>query len=127
MREYVDSDVLIWHLRGSDEAASYLKSLRADPARSLCLGALQRAEIVFFARREELRSTFLLLSLFETVPVDAGIVDLGGELYRTWHPSHGIDVADALLAATALKTGGRIHTLNRRHFPMEDLLVMQAW
>jgi predicted nucleic acid-binding protein len=127
VREYVDSDILIWHLRGSEAAASYLKALRSDPGRMLCLGALQRAEIVFFARRDELRPTLLLLSLFETVPVDAGVVDLGAELYRSWNPSQGIDVADALLAATAMRTGGRIHTLNRKHFPMKDLLVEQAW
>jgi predicted nucleic acid-binding protein len=127
MREYLDSDVLIWHLRGHAGARALLKSLRTDANRMLCLGALQRAEIVFFARAEELHSTLLLLSLFETVPVDAGVVDLGGELYRAWHPSHGIDVADALLAATVMKTGGRIHTLNRKHFPMPDLLVQQAW
>jgi hypothetical protein len=69
----------------------------------------------------------LLISLFETIPVDAGIVDLGGELFRSWHPSHGIDVADALLAATVMKTGGKITTLNRKHFPMPDLVVEQAW
>jgi len=127
MRVYLDSDVLIWHLRGHTKARTLLKSLRADPGRQLCLGALQRAEIVFFARPAELPHTMLLISLFETIPVDAGIVDLGGELFRSWHPSHGIDVADALLAATVMKTGGKITTLNRKHFPMPDLVVEQAW
>ncbi len=127
MRTYLDSDILIWHLRGDERARALLRLLRADPGRQLCLGALQRAEVVFFAKEAELSATRLLLSLFETVPVDAGIVDLGGELYRSWNPSHGVDVADALLAATVMKTGGKIHTLNVKHFPMPDLLVERAW
>jgi predicted nucleic acid-binding protein len=48
-------------------------------------------------------------------------------LYRQWHPSHGIDVNDAFLAATAMKTGGKIVTLNVKHFPMTDLVVEKAW
>ena len=72
--------------------------------------ALQRAEVVFFAKEAELPATRLLLSLFEAVPVDTGIVDLGGELYRSGNLSHGVDVTDALLAATVMKTGGKIHT-----------------
>ena len=127
MRAYLDSDVLIWHLRGDERARSLLRSLRADPGQDLFVGALQRAEVIFFAKEEELWATRLLLSLFETVPVDAAIVDLGGELYRAWNPSHGVDVADALLAATVMTTGGKIHTLNVRHFPMPDLLVERAW
>jgi hypothetical protein len=82
---------------------------------------------MFFATPAEVPATGLLMSLFETVPVDAGVMDLGGELYRSWHPSHGLDAADALLAAFALITGGKIHTLNVKHFPMPDLVVEQGW
>jgi predicted nucleic acid-binding protein len=123
----VDSAILIWHLRGDARARALLKSLRIDSAWMLCVGALQRAEVLFFARQEEVASTRMLLSLFETVPVDAAIVDLASELFRSWHASHGIDVADALLAATAMITGGKIYTLNIKHFPMPDLLVQRAW
>ena len=123
----MDSDILIWHLRGDERARSLLKSLRTDSAQMLCLGALQRAEVLFFAKQGEVRSTRMLLSLFDTVPVDAAVVDLASELFRSWHPSHGFDVADALLAATVMITGGKIYTLNSKHFPMPDLLVEQAW
>jgi predicted nucleic acid-binding protein len=123
----VDSDILIWHLRGDERARVLLKSLRTDPAWMLCVGALQRAEVLFFAKEGEVHSTRTFLSLFETVAVDAAVVDLASELFRSWHPSHGIDVADALLAATAMITGGKIYTLNSKHFPMPDLLVQRAW
>jgi hypothetical protein len=126
MRAYIDSDILIWHLRRERRALGFLRSMR-DPQNTLCLGALQRAEIVFFMKPHERMDTLLLLSLFETASIDAGIVDLGGELYREFHPAHGIDIADALLAATVLKTGGKIYTLNTKHFPMRDLIIERAW
>jgi predicted nucleic acid-binding protein len=127
MKAYIDSDILIWHLRREREALEFLRGMQKDPRNILSLGALQRAEIVFFMKPNERKDTLLLLSLFETASIDAGIVDLGGELYREFHPAHGIDIADAVLAATVMKTGGKIYTLNTKHFPMRDLIVERGW
>jgi predicted nucleic acid-binding protein len=127
MRIYVDSDVLIWHLRGQKKAFNLLQRLSNNKDYDLWTGALQRAEVVFFMRTDEADATSLFLSRFQTAPVDADIVDMAGALYRQWHPSHGIDVNDAFLAATAMKTGGKIVTLNVKHFPMTDLVVEKAW
>jgi len=127
MRAYVDSDVLIWHLRGKIEAAEFLRALKSNVEYELWIGAMQRAEVVFFMRPEEEDDTQLFLSLFKTAPVDQAIVDGAGRLYRQWQPSHGIDVHDAILAATAKQTGGKIYTLNVKHFPMPDLAVEKAW
>jgi len=60
-------------------------------------------------------------------PFDQSIVGAAGALYRKWHPSHGIDVNEAILAATAMQTGGRIFCLNRKHYPMPEVLVKKAW
>ena len=70
MRAYIDSDVLIWHLRGERRALEFLRGLRRDGTYELWTGAMQRAEVVFFARPEEEEATALFLSLFRTAPVD---------------------------------------------------------
>ncbi len=127
MRAYVDADVLIWHLRGAPEALRFLRELRQRKEYELWTGALQRAEVVFFMRESEKEATELFLSHFQTAPVDQAIVDAAAALYRKWHPSHGIDVNDAMLAASSMKTGGKIFTLNTKHFPMPDLVVERAW
>ena len=46
---------------------------------------------------------------------------------RKWHSSHGLDINDAMLAATVKNTGGKIYTLNVKHYPMSDLVVLKAW
>lgn len=127
MRGYVDSDVLIWHLRGDRRALRFLQRLKRDPNYELWTGAMQRAEVVFFMRPEEEGATLAFLSQFKTASVDQGIVDRAGELYRKWQPVHGIDVNDAILAATAMATGGRIFTLNTKHYPMPEVNVERAW
>ena len=53
MRAFVDSDVLIWHLRGEKKALSFLRNLRDQGEYELWTGAMQRAEVVFFMRENE--------------------------------------------------------------------------
>ena len=127
MRAYVDSDILIWHLRGERRALRFLEKLSSDPAYELWTGAPQRGEIVFFMQPAEEENTLLFLSQYKTAPIDQSIVDIAGRVYREWNPSHGIDVNDAFLAATVMQTGGRIFSLNRRHFPMPEVSVEKAW
>src|SRR5215510_5127203 len=127
MRAYIDSDILIWHLRGERKAASLLRRLSADEGIDLWIGALQRAEVVFFMRPHEVAPTRSFLSHFKTEPVTQSIVDRGADFYRTWHPSHGIDVNDAILAATVATTGGKIYTLNLKHYPMPDVATLKGW
>jgi predicted nucleic acid-binding protein len=127
MRAYVDSDVLIRHLRGERKALRFLQRLRDSEENELWTGAMQRAEIVFFMKPEEETATLLFLSQFKTASIDQRIVDAAATLYRRWQPSHGLDINDAILAATIMQTGGQIFCLNTKHYPMPDLLVKKAW
>lgn len=127
MRAYIDSDILIWHLRGVEKATRFLKTLHTTQEYELWIGAIQRAEIVFFMRSKEEAATELFLSQFRTAPLDQKIVDVAGKFFRKWHPSHGLDVNDALLASTAAETGGHIFTLNTKHYPMPEVMVKKAW
>jgi predicted nucleic acid-binding protein len=127
MRAYIDSDILIWHLRGEPKAGRLLRSLKKNEGYELWTGALQRAEVVFFMRPDEERATELFLSSFQTASIDQKIVDTAGRLYRKWNASHGVDINDALLAATAIETGGVVFTLNKKHYPMPEVVVKKAW
>ena len=127
MRAYIDSDVLIWHLRGERKALSLLKRVRDNEQFDLWIGAMQRAEIVFFMRLAEESATLLFLAQFQTALVDQQIIDMAGDFYRKWNPRNGTDVNDAILAATVMQTGGKIYTLNSKHYPMPEVAVQRAW
>ena len=127
MKAYIDSDILIWHLRGEEKATKFLKKLSTAKEYELWIGAIQRAEILFFMRPREEAATELFLSQFRTAPIDQKVVDSAGKYFRKWHPSHGLDVNDALLASTATESGRTIFTLNTKHYPMPEVIVKKPW
>jgi predicted nucleic acid-binding protein len=86
MEAYIDSDVLIWHLRGERKALNLLKRLHDKEKFELWTGAMQRAEVVFFMRPAEQEATLLFLSQFQTAPVDQQVIDKAGAFYRQWNP-----------------------------------------
>lgn len=127
MRVFVDSDVLIWYLRGDQRALSCLQELHHSPSCDMWTGAWQKVEIAFHARPREVPLTSRFLRLFKTAPMSGEIVDRAAELYRSFHPSHDTDVGDALLAASVIRAHGKLVTLNTKHFPMPELAVQRAW
>jgi hypothetical protein len=64
------------------------------------------------------------LGLMEVVAVTPEIARLGGLWRRDYGKSHGTGLIDALIAATAEISGCTLATLNEKHFPMlEGVLV----
>ncbi len=63
----------------------------------------------------------------QTIPMIADIADLAGELIRSWR-TRGVTIgeADAVIAATASHHKLTLVTTNARHFPMPELVVLQA-
>ncbi len=55
------------------------------------------------------------------VVIDAVTGRRAGVYLSRYARSHGVEIADALVAAAAASTGLRLWTLNRRHYPMGDL------
>ncbi len=88
---------------------------------------MQRAEVAFFMRPAEESTTLLFLAQFQTAAVDQQIIDKAGEFYCKWNPRSGIDVNDAILAAIILQTGGKIYTLNSKHYSMPEVAAQRAW
>ena len=63
-----------------------------------------------------------LLDGFDEVQVDGAIAEMSGGIRRDW----GLDLADALIAATAVTLRAPLITRNRRHFEGIRGLELQA-
>jgi predicted nucleic acid-binding protein len=117
----IDTCVFVDCLRGRHEALAFLEQLQA----ASLVSVLTVAELSAGARNRSARA------LVDDVTADCRVIDLdaatarlGGAFKRQFRPSHGTDLLDALIAATAKHAGARLATANRRHFPMfDDLLV----
>jgi predicted nucleic acid-binding protein len=116
----LDSDVVIWHLRGHSSIASRVLTL-ARRGR-IGLSAIARAEVLQGMREPERDATLGFLDACETLPVVTETADLAGELVRSFR-RRGVTIAlpDALIGATALLAGLPLYTCNPRHYPMEGL------
>ena len=110
----VDTDVLIWNLRGNTAAASLL-----DDSPGFSLSAVTWMELAQGARDgAELRSLRQALHFWraEIIHVDESISARAAFLVEQHTLSHSLQLADALIAATALETGLQLVTANDRHY-----------
>ena len=67
---------------------------------------------------EEMDALDQFMLAFQTIPIDDRLARQAGLIRQEYHPSHGVGLADALIAATALEEGAELFTFNRRHYPM---------
>ena len=116
----LDSDVIIAWLRGYDPFAELIPKLLED-GNALVWTPVSVAEIFAGARKGEegqLENLFLVLEALSLVP------DIGrkaGAYLNAYSRSHGVELGDALIAATAHFTKIPLWTLNKKHYPMNDL------
>jgi predicted nucleic acid-binding protein len=111
----LDTDILIDFLRGNNKAEAFI-SARAD---RIILSAIVVAELYAGVKgRAEREALDALVSLFRIVPVDVEIAKSGGLYQRDYGKSHGVGLADAILAATAEAWKAELKTLNIKHYPM---------
>jgi hypothetical protein len=62
-----------------------------------------------------------LFRVMNCVPVDAATGRKAGEFLRDYRKSHGIELGDALIAASAVASGAVLWTRNRKHYPMSGV------
>jgi predicted nucleic acid-binding protein len=111
----VDTNIVIEFLRGSPNAVSWLEALDERAA----ISAISVMELYAGARSQRDERDIVALShQFACLPVGQQIGERAGAIMRHFHKSHGIDIPDAIIAATAEHHGLRLATLNVKHFPM---------
>ena len=106
----VDTDVLIWVLRGKTEAVGWLESVAATE-RLLC-SVLTVSELFRMVRQEELHKTEKLMAGVQVVPVVYEDARRAADLMR----AHGPGFVDCHIAATALRLEAAVMTYNQRDF-----------
>jgi predicted nucleic acid-binding protein len=121
----VDTDVLIWHLRGYPQATRRLDELGALTLSAISWlevlqGMRNKAELLAVKKMLDKRSARLL-------PVTEAITLRATELMESLTLSHGLQMGDALIAATALDHGLPVLTANVKHFSAVEGLKVEAF
>jgi hypothetical protein len=117
----VDSDVLIEVSRGRDQEilSSWVNLSQSDS--TILYSPVTEAELWAGARPREHEA---LTNLFRTLlcaPIDRETGRQAGDYLHQYRKSHGLELGDALIAATALLSDAELWTRNRKHYPMKEL------
>lgn len=117
----IDTDVLIDYLRGRADAVAFLKKTK----RTLRVSAATVAELYVGVREgTECEVLERFLGLLEIVNITPDIARRAGLWRRDFGKSHGTGLMDALIAASAELSGSTLVSLNDKHYPMlESVLV----
>lgn len=116
----VDTDVLIWLLRGHEKAARAV-----DAADARAVSVVTYMELLQEARNKgEVRTikAFLTDLQFRLLPLSENIGHRASIYLEEYGLSSGMSLADALLAATAVESREMLLTANQKHYkPVKEL------
>ncbi|ANB03792.1 type II toxin-antitoxin system VapC family toxin [Ectothiorhodospira sp. BSL-9] len=121
----IDTDVLIWNLRGNERAASML-----DGSPGFMVSAVTYMELLQGLRnKDELRVLRQAMHYWgaRLIPVDTEICGRATYLVEEYALSHAMQMADAMIAATAMHLGEVLVTANDRHYRHIDGLTLEVF
>jgi predicted nucleic acid-binding protein len=107
-------------LRGRAGTLRTALALEASGVSAFCT-PISWAEVYAGVRPGEEEATRAFFEARGELPLDGRIGRQAGAYLARHARSHGVEIADALIAAATTTSGLRLWTLNRKHYPMEDL------
>src|SRR3989344_126842 len=108
----VDSDVVIWYLKGRDKEVKFLKELSQKG--QLLFSVVTITEVRVGLTKNAAKVIKNLKYIFMPVDITPQIAEIAGEFKQKYK----LDIADMLIAASAVATNSTLVTYNKKHFPM---------
>jgi predicted nucleic acid-binding protein len=126
MTVLIDSDILIEVSRGRNRAivSRWIELSASDAA--VLYSPVSVAELWAGARPSEYDALRGLFRALTCTPIDEEVGRQAGAYLQRYRRSHGVEVADALIAANAVANNAELWTRNRKHYPMTDISFFGA-
>ena len=121
MTVLVDSDILIEVSRGRDPEIVSAWIALSNSNTLIFYSPVSVAELWAGARPNEHAGLNNLFRNLTCVPIGEEIGHSAGLCLSQYQKSHGVEIADALIAASAIANKAALWTRNRKHYPMKAL------
>jgi predicted nucleic acid-binding protein len=122
MSKYLlDSDIIIWHLRGRREVTEMLKDLQRSGVPACSAISVLEVRLGVKTRDDEGKTNHFLESL-KVFDVNRDIAKMAAQLIRQYK-AKGItmDIPDSIIAGTCIVHDLTLVTYNRKHYPISGL------
>lgn len=111
----IDTDILIDVGRNISEAVNCLQNIKSSSG--LAISVVTKMELIIgCANKREMQILDSFLQQFHLIKIDDSISDKAVELLGLYRLSHGLLIADSLIAATAIVWGYPFITKNQRDY-----------
>ena len=121
MKILVDSDILIEVSRAKHQEILFQWIELSESGITVLYTPVSEAELWEGVKPGEQRALAHLFRTLKCAPIDCEIGRRAGHYLLQYRKSHGMELGDALIAATAHAHSAHLWTRNHRHFPMKDL------
>lgn len=121
MNVLLDSDIVIEVQRARDIAILESWTDLSASENAIFYSPVTSAEVWAGARPDEFVAINRFFAPLLCAPADYETGKLAGEFLREFGKSHGLQIADALIAASAVQLQAALWTRNHRHYPMKTV------
>lgn len=119
----LDTDIVIWILRGNQSMVAAIDRLVSKE--SIGISTITVAEIYKNVFPIEMLALEDFISHQELFPVSLDIAKTAGLYWNQYHHRlKNLSLTDCLIAATAKIHQAALATMNVKHFPMEDIKLL---
>ncbi len=113
-----DSDFIIWYLGGRENEIKFLQEL--SKVGDFYISVVTITEVRTGLTKDKAKIIKLLKDTFTPLPVTENIAELAGVFKQKYR----LDIADMMIAATAVITQSKLVTYNKKHFPMREIKLL---
>lgn len=119
----LDTDILVWVLRDNKKIIQIVSNLKEKS--TLSISVISIAEIYKNIFPAEIEATEEYLNKHAIFNVNQKIAKIAGFYYQQYSKNlQNLSLADCLIAATANVNNATLVSLNKKHFPMKDIKLL---
>jgi hypothetical protein len=124
----IDTNVIINHLRGQVQDTAFLKRIMVEEEFQGLYSAITEIELFAAEKVDEtqVNEIISILDNLKRIELTSAIAQIAGNFMGRFRKSHGLEMSDAIIAASVLVCSASLATINTRHYSFIPGLLLTS-